>query len=64
MTRENLKHAVINQIETDLQHNEFEALDELLEKLMMTDTSNGLLIAYLSGSSIKNADEGLTYKRY
>ena len=64
MDNNNLKHAVINQIKSDLGAKEFDSLDELLERLMCNAEAKGILISFLSGSALENANLGLTFKRY
>lgn len=64
MNKENLEHAVINQLEADLQGNDFEPISELLQLLMTNEDNIEVLVGYLSDAALKNLEEGLTIKRY
>lgn len=57
-----LKHEVINQFETDIDENDFDAIDELLDKLL-SNNQEDILFNYLSDSAQKNLKEKLTQKR-
>lgn len=59
-----LLHAVINQLEADFDDNEFDAMDELLTKLMENEANHEILIAYLSDGAKENWLEGKTVVRY
>ena len=43
-----LEHEIINEIESDINNNYFDALSELLSKLIEIDEAKTLLIGYLS----------------
>jgi len=64
MEDELLKHAVLNQIETDFDDKDFDAIDELLEQVIKNEEMKGKLIAYLSDSARENWIEGKTHVRY
>lgn len=64
MNKEDLEHAVINQLEADFQDNDFEAISELLQILMTNEDNIEVLVGYLSDAALKNLEEGLTIKRY
>lgn len=59
-----LEHEVLNQIEADLNDNDYESISEMLQKLMESPISKEILYQYLSDSAQKNLKEGLTKKRY
>lgn len=59
-----LLHAVINQLETDFDDNEFESLDEFLTMLMKNEDNHTILIEYLSDSAKENWLEGKTNVRF
>lgn len=59
-----LVHAVINQVDTDLNDMDYDSLDELLNKLIEIPEAKELLIGYLSDSAKENLLEGLTECRY
>jgi hypothetical protein len=64
MDKNNLLHAVLNQIETDLDDQDYDALDELLQLLIDIPEAKEKLIAYLSDSALENLNENLTHQRY
>ena len=60
-----LEHAVINQLETDFNEQEYDAMSELLQTLMgQGEEVKNILFNYLSDSAQENYREGLTSKRY
>jgi len=59
-----LLHAVINQLETDFDDNEFDAIDELITKLMENMDNHEILYNYLSDSAQQNWMEGKTTIRF
>ena len=59
-----LEHAVINQIETDLNENDYDALSELIKQLIHLEPARKCLINYLSDSAKENWLEGKTTVRY
>jgi hypothetical protein len=59
-----LEHAVLNQIETDLNEQDFDALSEMLSTLIKYSGSRKTLIGYLSDSARENWIGGKTNVRY
>ena len=59
-----LEHAVINQIETDLNDNEYDSISDMLNKLFEIEEAKTILIEYLSDSAKENWLEGKTSIRY
>ena len=47
-----LLHLVLNQIEKDLEEQEYDALDELLVQLIKSEGSRELLLGYLPDESL------------
>jgi hypothetical protein len=64
VSEELLEHEVLNQIEADINDNDYESVSEMLQKLMESPISKEILYQYLSDSAQKNVKEGLTKKRY
>lgn len=59
-----LEHAVLNQIEADLNSNDYDALSEMLQLLISKEESRNILIGYLSDTAKENWIEGRTHRRY
>lgn len=67
MTRtkdELLEHKVLNQIEADLESEEYEALSTLFQNLISNDSSKNQLESYLSQSALESLNEEETFCRY
>jgi hypothetical protein len=59
-----LLHAVINQLETDFDDQEYDAMDELITMLMKNPDNHEILFAYLSDTAQSNWLEGKTNCRF
>ena len=59
-----LIHEVLNQMSADLNEGYYEAIDELMTKLLEVNGVEELLTGYLSDSALLNLKEGLTQKLY
>jgi hypothetical protein len=59
-----LEHAVLNQIEADLEGDEYDVISEMLQSLISKEESRNILIEYLSDSGKENWLEGRTNVRY
>ncbi len=59
-----LLHAVINQLETDFDDNDFESMDEFLTQLIKVETNHEIFLEYLSDSGKENWLEGKTNVRF
>lgn len=59
-----LEHEIINQVESDLNDQDFEAMSEMLQKLIEIKEARIILINYLSDSGKENWLEGRTVPRY
>lgn len=59
-----LEHAVINQLESDFDDNDFDSLSELVKNLIHLEPARKCLIEYLSDSAKENWLEGKTKIRY
>lgn len=59
-----LLHAILNQIETDFDDQDYESIDEMLQLLMKNPEAKNILIEYLSDSAKANWLEDKTAKRY
>ena len=59
-----LEHSVINQLETDLNDQDFDAMSEMLSLLIKNEESKKILIEYLSDTAKENWLEGKTNVRY
>lgn len=67
MTRtkdELLEHKVLNQIEADLESEEYESLSTLFQNLISNDSSKNQLEGYLSQSALESLNEEETFCRY
>lgn len=67
MTRtkdELLEHKVLNQIEADLESEEYESLSTLFQNLISNDSSKKQLESYLSQSALESLNEEETFCRY
>ena len=59
-----LLHAVINQLEADFDDNDYDAMDELITRLMENPDNHDILYQYLSDSTQENWLEGKTNVRF
>lgn len=59
-----LIHEVLNQMSADMNEGYYEAIDELMVKLLEIDEAKALLKGYLSDSALNNLNEGLTQRLY
>jgi len=59
-----LEHAVLNQIETDFNDKDFDALSEMLKNLIYLEPARKVLIEYLTDTAKENWIEGRTNTRY
>lgn len=59
-----LLHAVINQLETDFDEQDYDAMDELITMLMKNEDNHEILFAYLSDTAQANWLEGRTNVRF
>lgn len=64
MNLELLEHAILNQLEIDLDEHDYDAVSEMLELLLQDKRNQDILFNYLSDSAQKNLKEGKTVKRY
>lgn len=64
MNLELLEHAVLNQLEIDLDEQDYDAVSEMLELLLQDKRNQEILFNYLSDSAQKNLKESKTVKRY
>ncbi len=59
-----LLHAVINQLESDFDDNEFDSMDEFLTQLMKVEANHEILYQYLGDAAQENWLEGKTNVRF
>ena len=59
-----MEHKVLNQIEADLESEEYEALSTLFQNLISNDSSKNQLESYLSQSALESLNEEETFCRY
>ncbi len=59
-----LLHAVINQLETDFDDQDYDAMDEFLTQLMKVEENHNILYQYLTDSAQENWLEGKTNCRF
>lgn len=59
-----LLHAILNQIETDFDEQDYDSIDEMLQLLMENPEAKHILTEYLSESAKANWLEDKTVKRY
>ncbi len=59
-----LLHAVINQLESDFDDNDFESMDDFLTQLIKVETNHEIFLEYLSDSGKENWLEGKTNVRF
>ena len=59
-----LELAVLNEIEKDLDENDYDAVSEMLQLLISKEESRNILIEYLSDQAKEDWIEGRTYRRY
>ena len=62
--KNHLLHAVINQLESDFDDNDFDAMDEFITMLMKNTDNHEILHAYLGDTAQENWLEGKTNLRY
>ena len=58
--KNHLLHAVINQLESDFDDNDFDAMDEFITMLMKNTENIEILYAYLGDTAQENFIEGKT----
>lgn len=59
-----LELAVLNEIEKDLDENDYDAISEMLQLLISKEESRNILIEYLSDQAKEDWIERRTYRRY
>ena len=59
-----LEHAVINQLETDFDDQDYDAMSEMLQHLMFLEPARKVLVEYLSDTAKENWLDGNTVIRY
>ena len=59
-----LEHAVINQLESDFEDQDYDAMSEMLQMLMKDERNLEILVEYLSDTAQENLVEGKTFFRY
>lgn len=59
-----LEHAVLNQIESDLDEHDYDSLSEMIGLLIKSEPAKKILIEYLSDTAKENWLEGKTNCRY
>lgn len=64
MNNDLLEQAVVNQLEQDLDNQEYDALSELLSKLIQIEEAKELLVGYLSDTQKEKWLEGKVVIRY
>lgn len=64
MDKELLEQAVLNQIEVDLNDEDFEAYSEMIQLLLKNENNLNILFEYLSDTAQKNLKANLTVNRY
>lgn len=64
-TEENLlEHAFINQLETDFNDQEYDAMSEMIQLLIKNQDNKKIIIEYLSDTAKENWLEGRTNCRF
>ena len=64
VNKDALEHAVINQLESDFEDQDYDSMSEMLQLLMKDDNNVEILINYLSDTAQENLAECRTFKRY
>ena len=59
-----LEHAFINQLETDFDNQDYDAMSEMIQLLIKDESNVKIITEYLSDSAKENLLEGLTPCRY
>jgi hypothetical protein len=59
-----LEHAFMNQLETDFQDQDYEAMSEMINILLKNPVNQDILYQYLGDSAQENLMEGKTNCRY
>ena len=59
-----LEHAFINQLETDFDNQEYDAMSEMIQLLIKDEANVKIITEYLSDSAKENLLEGRTPCRY
>ena len=59
-----LEHAFINQLETDFDNQEYDAMSEMIQLLLKDEANVKTITEYLSDSAKENLLEGRTPIRY
>lgn len=59
-----IEHAVLNQIESDFESQDYDALSEMLQCLLQVEDAKKILINYLSDNFLEDVVEGRIKLRY
>jgi len=59
-----LEHAFINQLETDFNDQEYDAMSEMIQLLIKNEDNKKIIIEYLSDTAKENWLEGRTNFRF
>ena len=59
-----LEHAFMNQLESDFEDQDFDAMSEMIQLLLKNKDNRNIIIEYLSDSAKKNWLEGKTSTRF
>ena len=59
-----LEHAFINQLETDLDSQDYDAMSEMIQLLIKNEDNKKIIIEYLSDTAKENWLEGRTNCRF
>lgn len=59
-----LEHAVLNQLESDINEWDYDSYSKLIGNLLKNEENKKILFSYLSQSAQENLKEGTTTKRY
>ena len=59
-----LLHALMNQLETDFQDQDYDAMDEFITQLMRNEDNHTIVYSYLTDTAQKNWEEGKTKCRF
>lgn len=59
-----LEHAFINQLETDFNDQEYDAMSEMIQRLIKNEDNKKIIVEYLSDTAKENWIEGRTNCRF
>lgn len=59
-----LEHAFMNQLESDFEDQDFDAMSEMIQLLLKNEDNRNIIIEYLSDSAKENWLEGKTSTRF